>query len=114
MGLWSETSNSRNADSKMQITSSPIRNGTGAECKLTNRVGSMYWFTRWDRARRSHMPVRSMCTRSARAFSQLLSNIRGSLSFSHTENPALFILGRDGTTIAAPDPDADEVNMQRS
>src|SRR5258708_4430991 len=25
-----------------------------------------------------------------------------------------FILGRDGTTIAAPDPDADEVNMQRS
>jgi adenylate cyclase len=27
---------------------------------------------------------------------------------------AAFILGRDGTTIAAPDPDADEVNMQRS
>jgi adenylate cyclase len=26
---------------------------------------------------------------------------------------AAFILGRDGTTIAAPDPDADEVNMQR-
>src|SRR6266480_3655604 len=27
---------------------------------------------------------------------------------------AAFILGRDGTTIAAPDPDADEVDMQRS
>jgi adenylate cyclase len=27
---------------------------------------------------------------------------------------AAFILGRDGTTIAAPDPDADEINMQRS
>ena len=27
---------------------------------------------------------------------------------------AAFILGRDATTIAAPDPDADEVNMQRS
>ncbi len=27
---------------------------------------------------------------------------------------AAFILGRDGTTIASPDPDADEVNMQRS
>ena len=27
---------------------------------------------------------------------------------------AAFILGRDGTVIAAPDPDADEVNMQRS
>ncbi len=27
---------------------------------------------------------------------------------------AAFILGRDGTTIAAPDPDADEVNMQRA
>ena len=27
---------------------------------------------------------------------------------------AAFILGRDGTTVAAPDPDADEVNMQRS
>ncbi len=27
---------------------------------------------------------------------------------------AAFILGRDGTTIAAPDPDADEVSMQRS
>src|SRR5579863_8094320 len=27
---------------------------------------------------------------------------------------AAFILRRDGTTIAAPDPDADEVNMQRS
>ncbi|MGB6541181.1 MAG: adenylate/guanylate cyclase domain-containing protein [Xanthobacteraceae bacterium] len=27
---------------------------------------------------------------------------------------AAFILGRDGATIAAPDPDADEVNMQRS
>src|SRR5712671_4409289 len=27
---------------------------------------------------------------------------------------AAFILGRDGTTIAAPDPDANEVNMQRS
>src|SRR6266403_25627 len=90
-GLWSETSNSRNADSKIPITSSPIRNGTGAECKPTNRAGSMYCFTRWDRVYRSHMPVRSTCTRNARAFSQLLSNIRGSLSFSHTsrsENPA--------------------------
>jgi adenylate cyclase len=27
---------------------------------------------------------------------------------------AAFILGRDGATIAAPDPDADEINMQRS
>jgi adenylate cyclase len=27
---------------------------------------------------------------------------------------AAFILGRDGTTIAAPDPEADELNMQRS
>jgi adenylate cyclase len=27
---------------------------------------------------------------------------------------AAFILGRDGTTIAAPDPDADEIDMQRS
>jgi adenylate cyclase len=27
---------------------------------------------------------------------------------------AAFILGRDGATVAAPDPDADEVNMQRS
>src|SRR5271155_1822347 len=27
---------------------------------------------------------------------------------------AAFILGRDGATIAAPDPDADELNMQRS
>src|SRR5262249_60279128 len=27
---------------------------------------------------------------------------------------AAFILGRDGGTIAAPDPDADETNMQRS
>jgi adenylate cyclase len=27
---------------------------------------------------------------------------------------AAFILGRDGTTIAAPDPDADEINMQQS
>jgi adenylate cyclase len=27
---------------------------------------------------------------------------------------AAFILGRDGTVIAAPDPDADEINMQRS
>src|SRR3984885_1837124 len=27
---------------------------------------------------------------------------------------AAFILGRDGSTIAAPDPDADETNMQRS
>src|SRR5271170_7619612 len=27
---------------------------------------------------------------------------------------AAFVLGRDGTVVAAPDPDADEVNMQRS
>lgn len=27
---------------------------------------------------------------------------------------AAFILGRDGTVVAAPDPDADEINMQRS
>src|SRR5260370_30728527 len=31
-----------------------------------------------------------------------------------SKSGAAFILGRDGTTIGAPDPDADEVNMQRS
>jgi adenylate cyclase len=41
-------------------------------------------------------------------FAQFLSNL------SVGKSGAAFILGRDGTTIAAPDPDADEVNMQRS
>src|SRR5256714_3818360 len=41
-------------------------------------------------------------------FAQFLSQL------SVGKSGAAFILGRDGTTIAAPDPDADEVNMQRS
>jgi adenylate cyclase len=41
-------------------------------------------------------------------FAQFLSNL------SVGKSGAAFILGRDGATIAAPDPDADEVNMQRS
>ena len=43
-------------------------------------------------------------TRLARFLSQL----------SVGKSGAAFILGSDGTTIAAPDPDADELNMQRS
>lgn len=43
-------------------------------------------------------------TRLARFLSQLSVGASG----------AAFILGSDGTTIAAPDPDADELNMQRS
>src|SRR5258708_4528174 len=41
-------------------------------------------------------------------FAQFLANL------SVGKSGAAFILGRDGSTIAAPDPDADEVNMQRS
>ncbi len=41
-------------------------------------------------------------------FAQFLSNL------SVGKSGAAFILGRDGSIIAAPDPDADEVNMQRS
>src|SRR5437667_5403435 len=41
-------------------------------------------------------------------FAQFLSQL------SVGKSGAAFILGRDGSTIAAPDPDADEVNMQRS
>ena len=41
-------------------------------------------------------------------FAQFLSHL------SVGKSGAAFILGHDGTTIAAPDPDADEVNMQRS
>jgi adenylate cyclase len=41
-------------------------------------------------------------------FSQFLSNL------SVGQSGAAFILGRDGSVIAAPDPDADEVHMQRS
>ncbi len=41
-------------------------------------------------------------------FAQFLSRL------SVGKSGAAFILGRDGTTIAAPDPDADETNMQRS
>ena len=41
-------------------------------------------------------------------FSQFLSNL------SVGQSGAAFILGRDGRIIAAPDPDADEVHMQRS
>ncbi|HEY2210880.1 MAG TPA: adenylate/guanylate cyclase domain-containing protein [Bradyrhizobium sp.] len=41
-------------------------------------------------------------------FAQFLSNL------AVGKSGAAFILGRDGTTIAAADPDADEVNMQRS
>ncbi len=41
-------------------------------------------------------------------FAQFLSNL------SVGKSGAAFILERDGSTIAAPDPDADEVNMQRS
>jgi adenylate cyclase len=41
-------------------------------------------------------------------FAQFLSHL------SVGKSGAAFILGRDGTTIAAPDPDADEVAMQRS
>jgi len=41
-------------------------------------------------------------------FAQFLSNL------SVGKSGAAFILGRDGSVIAAPDPDADEVNMQRS
>lgn len=41
-------------------------------------------------------------------FAQFLSHL------SVGKSGAAFILGRDGTTIAAPDPDADELNMQRS
>src|ERR1700722_3380271 len=41
-------------------------------------------------------------------FAQFLSHL------SVGKSGAAFILGRDGTTLAAPDPDADEVNMQRS
>src|SRR6266403_5512917 len=41
-------------------------------------------------------------------FAQFLANL------SVGKSGAAFILGRDGSTIAAPDPNADEVNMQRS
>ena len=41
-------------------------------------------------------------------FAQFLSHL------SVGKSGAAFILGRDGATIAAPDPDADEVGMQRS
>ena len=41
-------------------------------------------------------------------FAQFLSNL------SVGQSGAAFILGRDGSVIAAPDPDADEVHMQRS
>jgi adenylate cyclase len=41
-------------------------------------------------------------------FAQFLSNL------SVGKSGAAFILGRDGSIIAAPDPDADEINMQRS
>ena len=41
-------------------------------------------------------------------FAQFLSNL------SVGASGAAFILGRDGSVIAAPDPDADELNMQRS
>ena len=41
-------------------------------------------------------------------FAQFLSNL------SVGKSGAAFILGREGSVIAAPDPDADEVNMQRS
>jgi adenylate cyclase len=41
-------------------------------------------------------------------FAQFLSNL------SVGKSGAAFILQRDGSTIAAPDPDADEINMQRS
>jgi adenylate cyclase len=41
-------------------------------------------------------------------FAQFLSNL------SVGKSGAAFILGRNGSVIAAPDPDADEVNMQRS
>jgi len=41
-------------------------------------------------------------------FAQFLSNL------AVGKSGAAFILGRDGSVIAAPDPDADEVNMQRS
>src|SRR5207237_9532845 len=41
-------------------------------------------------------------------FAQFLSQL------SVGKSGAAFILGRDGTTIAAPDPDAYELNMQRS
>jgi adenylate cyclase len=41
-------------------------------------------------------------------FAQFLSNL------SVGKSGAAFILGRDGSVIAAPDPDADELNMQRS
>ena len=41
-------------------------------------------------------------------FAQFLSNL------SVGKSGAAFILGRDGGVVAAPDPDADELNMQRS
>src|SRR4030081_3682585 len=41
-------------------------------------------------------------------FAQFLSQL------SVGKSGAAFILGRDGSTIAAPDPDADEIDMQRS
>src|SRR5712672_1438614 len=41
-------------------------------------------------------------------FAQFLANL------SVGKSGAAFILGRDGSVIAAPDPDADEINMQRS
>jgi len=41
-------------------------------------------------------------------FAQFLSNL------SVGASGAAFILGRDGSVVAAPDPDADELNMQRS
>jgi adenylate cyclase len=41
-------------------------------------------------------------------FAQFLSNL------SVGQSGAAFILGRDGSVVAAPDPDADELNMQRS
>jgi adenylate cyclase len=41
-------------------------------------------------------------------FAQFLSNL------SVGKSGAAFILGRDGSVIAAPDPDADELNMQRA
>jgi adenylate cyclase len=41
-------------------------------------------------------------------FAQFLSNL------SVGQSGAAFILGRDGSIVAAPDPDADEVHMQRS
>ena len=64
------------------------------------------------------MPARSTSTRSARVvLAVIIEYTRLAQFLSHLsvgKSGAAFILRNDGTTVAAPDPDADEVDMQRS